>query len=74
MPAYFRLFEKQAVRLSNIECKAWLIEILTNTYFAFHFCDPAPSAEIDSNLKIPLHLRDCVPGQGQLLQVVKARL
>ena len=70
----FSWFENQPVRLSNIECKAWLIEILTNTYFAFLFCDRAPSAEIDSYLKIPLNLRDCVPGQGQLLQIVKARL
>ena len=60
--------------LSNIECKAWLIEILTNTYFAFHFCDRTPSAEIDSNLKILLNLQDGVPDQGQLLQIVKARL
>ena len=36
----------QEVRLSNIECKAWLTEILTNTYFAFLFCDRAPSAQI----------------------------
>ena len=62
------------MRLSNIECKAWFIEILTHTYFAFLFCDRAPTAEIDSNLKIPLNLRDCLPGQGQLLQIVKARL
>ena len=52
---------KQLDDLSNIECKDWLIEILTNTYVAFLFCDRSTSSEIDSNLKIPLNLRDGVP-------------
>ena len=66
----------------NIEYKAWLIEILTNTYRTLlsTFVSFVISRRLlkywfkPEHVETPLSLRDCVPGQGQLLQIVKARL